>query len=291
LRDETEATDKVDAEGRRSVLVVDDDATFLSTVAGWLSTMDWCAICVRSSRQALRAARNPTLSLALVDYRLEDRPEGIRLGRALRRRRGLPFVLISGYLNTDLVVDAVNAGALDVIDKPVTEARLRGLFERAVRGTLRLQRHGLPLWPTCQEPIVAVELKPAAVRWSHMVLGACHAKEDPRTMSLWGKAICTSESTIDETCRLCDVKAIDSRDLARFLRVAHLSRSIQGPLSNHLAVGDERTLERLFDRAGIPRDARTVSLQAFLTHQTFVSTAKSCLKELAHLAANSPLFY
>jgi DNA-binding response OmpR family regulator len=70
----------------RVALVVDDEDHILDTVQTWLSKIGWGFRRATSVSQALRAAKDPSLTLALIDFRLEEGTDGIRLGRALRRR-------------------------------------------------------------------------------------------------------------------------------------------------------------------------------------------------------------
>ena len=273
------------------VLVVDDDTTFLERISGWLLDAGWTPIVAASISDALKASSNPALSLALVDYRLGERAEGVRLARILKRRRGLPFVLVSAFLTTEVVVSAMNAGALHVLDKPLTKRRLEEVLGQATSGELGPLPTRVSLRAVYQVPCVPSELRSVALRWAHMVLKACHAQDDPRTVQRWGQAIGVSASTIDETCRLCDVTAIDSRDLSRCLRALYLANKIEGPLEIHLAIADERTLNRILGRAGISRHTRRPHLSALLTRQSFIPKSRPCLHELAHLAGNSPLFY
>ena len=272
------------------ILVVDDDSGFLERTAEWLKDSGWTVVLAPSISVALTASKNPGLCLALIDYRFSEKEQGVRLARVLKRRRGLPFVLVSAFLTTDVVVSAMNAGALDVLDKPLTRTRLEGLLQRAASGELGRSRTRMALRSVYEVPCLPAELRAVSRRWAHMVLKACSANDDPRTVQRWGEAIGVSGSTIDETCRLCGVTAIDSRDLARFLRALHLTNTIEGPLEIHLAVADERTLGRLFSRAGIPRHARNLHLHDLLTNQSFISKSRPCLHELAHLSGNSPLF-
>lgn len=268
--------------------MVDDEPAVLSAVSVRLAQLGWRSLVVTSASQALRAAKNPCLDVALVDYRLGDREDGIRLGRIMRRRWGVPFVLFSGYLNTQVVVAAMRSGAVDVIEKPVDEGRLKAALAR-----WRVQS-GLPVADSgsAEAGRLAVnELHPVTIRWARMILKACQASDDPRTVALWATTIGTSQSTIDEICRLCSVRAQDSRDVARFLRAIALSKSTATPLFTHLAVADERTLKNLFRRAGLPRNAREAQLHEFFKSQIFIPTSKLCLRELAHLAANSPSFF
>jgi len=115
----------------RRVLVVDDEAHILADLRRWLEQAGWSVTVAQTSSEALRAAQSCSFSVAVVDWRLSSGDEGIRLGRVLHRRWGVPFLLISGYLSTPVVVEAIKAGALDVIDKPLSENRFLTLFQKA----------------------------------------------------------------------------------------------------------------------------------------------------------------
>lgn len=163
-------------------LVVDDDPHVLETVHRWLARARWVCVSAASVSEALRLARDPSLSLALIDYRLDLGDVGVRLGSALRRRRALPFVLFSGHLNANVTVEAIRAGALGVLEKPLTEARVReSLLCVARAGPAALVSFFAPPPFQPEEP-VGEELRPTAVRWAWMVLKACRAAYDPKTI-------------------------------------------------------------------------------------------------------------
>jgi CheY-like chemotaxis protein len=274
------------------ILVVDDEATVRLTVSSWLGSAGWNVVCAESPPEALRAAKDPGLVLAVVDYRFDNQDEGIRLGRALRRRWGIPFLLISGYLDTTVVVNAMKAGALDVVDKPLSAPRFLAVLDRAMKDASRFQSAVELTAPIPgQAEASASELRAATIRWSRLVLKACNAPVDPRTVPLWGHLVGVSAGTIEETCRLCDVKPIESRDLGRMLRAMAISRATSTAVRVHLDVADERTLDGLLDRAGLRWDSAEVSLRSFFASQKFVPVSRQCLRELAHLCANSPLFF
>jgi FixJ family two-component response regulator len=268
----------------RRVLIVDDEQHILSTLPIWLDPIGWQAVCANTIAEALKISYDPTLTLALIDYRLSSGDQGIRLGRVLQQRRGLPFVLISGHLCPTVVVRAMKAGALDVLEKPLTENSvqefLRTLAWNRNQGNENLRPH-----------VDHAVADGTTARWSKMILKACHSGRDPRTISTWATAIGLSPTTIDETCRLCGVKAYASRDIARFLRALSLSKTRPSLLRSHFAIADKRTLENLFRRAGIPFDSKFIDLQTFFRTQTLIGRTKPCLKDLAHRCANSQLFF
>jgi CheY-like chemotaxis protein len=260
----------------------------------WLVKAGWSTTCVQSTSEALRAIRGGGFRIAVIDYRLETDDDGIRLGRLLSREHGIPFLLISGYLDTSRVVEAMRAGALDVIDKPLTESRFIMLLERASAtvGWPPADLTRAELHPATEHPAIASELRTMYSRWAATVLGICDAKDDPYKVVFWAHEVGISTSMIEETCRLCHVTPRDSKNLGRFLRAISLADKSSGrpPLSEFLRVLDERTLDALFECAGLTRDVSAVPLRAFLLNQHFIPTSRPCLHELAHLAANSPYF-
>jgi len=271
----------------RTVLVVDDEEHILEKIRTWLALAGWDCVCVRTVSEALDVSRGPALTLALIDYRLDTGDDGIRLGRVLRRRRGLPFILLSGFLDTDLAVAAIKAGAKDAIKKPLTEARLVESIEAAVAAQARLR------FRTAHdaEEVPVYELAPALTRWSRAILRTCRAPADPSTVALWVECLNVSNRFMREICLLCHVNVNASCDFARFVRAIARSRLTDEPLENQFTVADHRTLNCLFNKAGLNRRARTVDVQEFFINQTFIPTSRPCLRELTHMAANSPFFF
>jgi len=267
----------------RRLLLVDDEVSILTEMRLWLEGAGWTVTCAESAEEALTMARTFLFAVAVLDNRLQSRDEGIRLGRILRRDFGVPFLLISGYLDTSVVVDAMKSGALDVVDKPLTRNRFLAVLEQSISGDRIESRAN-------QSESAHAELAVVTARWARMVLSACESHDDPRTVPLWGHVIGASAGTIEATCRLCDVKAHDARDLGRVLRALSRSRNGTIPCRCHFAIADDRTLRNLFERAGLHWDATTVPLRPFLLRQQFVEASKPCLRELAHLAANSKFF-
>jgi FixJ family two-component response regulator len=277
--------------GHPTVLVVDDELHVLTSISHSLNRLGWQCICAFGTADALKASRHPNVSLALVDYRLGTTCDGLRLGHAIRSRRGIPFVLVSGFLSTALVVQAMKAGATDVIDKPVSEARLKELVESVIHPQSRAASSVESGSRILASDDVSPERRPVMARWARMTLGACSASGDLRTIAMWAKHIGMSQGSIEEICRICGVKALASRDLARVLRALAISRSTGTAWSSHLECADERTLRRLCEKAGIGSQSREVPLSGFFAGQTFVPTSRLCVRELAHLAANSPYFF
>lgn len=109
-----------------SVLVVDDDEIFLAAVARDRTRRVFTA---SSAKQALRIADEERPDLVLVDHRLGGE-SGITVVSELRKLdQEMTIALCSSYLSIVVAVEAMRAGADDVIPKPFTVRDVIRRFE------------------------------------------------------------------------------------------------------------------------------------------------------------------
>ena len=224
------------------------------------------------------------IDAALIDWRLGALEDGVALGRALQRDHGIPFVLFSGFWNTESTGHGYKQGATDIIDKPLDPLRLRAAMELAIE-----KRRGIHDGAGSDRPIY-YGADSVSERWAALVMRSCRAGKDPSTEADVAKACGVSTSGFRRICSGCCVGAKDTRDMVRFLRALSRAREDGSTLASHLAISDPRTRARLFERAGLPVDSRFVPLRLFILRQRFVPDSKECLRELAHRAANDSLF-
>ena len=122
------------------VLVVDDERLVRWSLAQRLKARGWDVSEAASAAEALAAA---PADAAILDYKLPD-GHGIDVLRRLRQADpDLPVVMLTAHQDTELVVEAMKAGAADYLTKPfeVDEVVLR--LTRAVettRGSRELRR-------------------------------------------------------------------------------------------------------------------------------------------------------
>jgi two-component system, response regulator PdtaR len=268
-----------------SVLVVDDDESVLIEVCKLLETFRMASATASSTADALRIAASMRIDVALIDWRLSAEDDGIVLGRSLWRNHSIPFVLFSGFLDTETTGTAYKRGAADVIDKPIRRGRLLAAVRLALghrhrtpsKGSERHSSH------TGSDSI--------SRRWAKMVVRACHSDDDPKTEPDVAKAGNVSTSVYRRDCDECGIEPRDGRDFIRLLRANGLAQRKGSTLRSQLGTLDPRTVRRLFERAGLPIDSRFIPLRKFFVTQRLIPTTKECLRELAHMAANDPLFF
>ena len=262
---------------------MDDEEAVLSNGKQLLEASQVTVFTATSAVDVFGLLNSFQFDVALVDWRLKGSEDGIRLGKTLLKEHGIPFVLISGFLSTDITVQALRLGAADVVDKPLRTGRVLTAIEFAIGHR-----------PTAVNSLYSVEgpseFDSISQRWARLVLQACQVEKDPRTEAAVAKAAGASPSSYREICNLCRVGAKDTRDLVRFLRALLLSKGDSSTLDSHLSVFDSRTRARLFERAGLPVDSGFVPLRTFIMRQTFVPVTKECLHALTHRAANDPVF-
>jgi two-component system response regulator RegA len=119
MNDITEAPAPVDFVGERTVLIVEDDRSFLQRLAKALEQRGFIVATAESVADGLLQLEKSAPAFAVVDMRLGD-GNGLDVISALKRRnpeaRG---IILTGYGNIATAVNAVKLGAVDYLAKPV----------------------------------------------------------------------------------------------------------------------------------------------------------------------------
>jgi FixJ family two-component response regulator len=116
------------------VFVVDDDVSVRESLELLISTAGWQPETFASAQEFL-ARRQPTVPCCLVlDVTLPGL-NGLELQRQLADRTDMPIIFITGHSNVPMTVQAMKAGAVEVLTKPfkadVMLEAVRGALERS----------------------------------------------------------------------------------------------------------------------------------------------------------------
>jgi two-component system response regulator RegA len=105
--------------GDRSLLIVEDDKSFLQRLARAMESRGFTVTTAESVADGLTQLETTSPAFAVVDMRLED-GNGLEVISALKRRRpDARAIILTGYGNIATAVNAVKLGAVDYLSKPV----------------------------------------------------------------------------------------------------------------------------------------------------------------------------
>ena len=276
---------------RPAVLIVDDDLGTCETVDWVLRPAGFRVEMASTGADGLALARTVQFELLLVDHRLPDML-GTELIRALRDDIPLtPFVLVSGFLTTEITVEAMRLGASNVIEKPMTIEALRdsvNVVLYSADGSIRpypLNDRSAARCRAASRAVAATVPPSAAERWASHVLEGCDSEVDIKTLQRWATCLGVSSSSLSESCLLLGIQPRDARDFTRVLRALIRSKRDKCEPETLLDVSDRRTLKTLLNRAGLPNGLAggAMSIDEFVSGQQFVCCQNNGVRALQAL--------
>src|SRR5690349_16929809 len=102
-----------------SLLLVDDDRQVLESMSDWLRSQGLQVDAVRGVAEANERLSRKAFDLLLVDVRLQD-GDGFDLLEQVRRTHPQSqVILMTGYGDADAACEALRAGAMDYLTKPL----------------------------------------------------------------------------------------------------------------------------------------------------------------------------
>lgn len=124
-----------------NILIVDDEEVFARNAAKFLEKSGHSVSTAGTAGAGMENFSRSPADVVVLDYRLPD-DDGISVIRQLRVLDGkVPILMITGHGSIELAVEAMKAGANDLLTKPVSLAELRQRVEQfaeAQRNSRRL---------------------------------------------------------------------------------------------------------------------------------------------------------
>src|SRR5689334_11240467 len=152
-----------------AVLIVDGDAPSREQIAAAVTCSGIEAATAGSAAEALRLARGAGPVLVVSEMYLPD-STGIDLAHRLRELGARPaFIFVGGSLTISCAVEAMQLGALTVVEKPVDLQHLITLITTRVRPAVPV--------PPPADPSRFTSPHSVADRWATYVWRACRAPE------------------------------------------------------------------------------------------------------------------
>lgn len=113
----------------KSILLVDDEAEFISTLAERLRLRGYSATVALDGESALKILETEHADLALLDVMLPGM-HGIEVLRRIRERLpDLPVILLTGQAGAKDGIEGMKQGAKGYLTKPVDLGELLELFD------------------------------------------------------------------------------------------------------------------------------------------------------------------
>jgi DNA-binding NtrC family response regulator len=114
------------------LLLVDDDRRLLDSMVDWLRDEGYQVEPATGRAEAVRKLDAAPFDVALVDVRLSDGDGFDVLAHARNTRPDTAVLLMTGYATVDTGVEALRAGAFDLLTKPLIDEELEMAIGRAL---------------------------------------------------------------------------------------------------------------------------------------------------------------
>ena len=115
-----------------SILLVDDDQRLLESMADWMRSLGYQMTTAVSVEEGESLVQSSEFDLIITDLRF-DELDGFELLRFCKRNSPeTPVLLLTGYASMDTGVEAIRAGAFDLLTKPIIDQELQIAIERAL---------------------------------------------------------------------------------------------------------------------------------------------------------------
>ncbi|MDG1874986.1 MAG: sigma-54 dependent transcriptional regulator [Mariniblastus sp.] len=116
----------------RQILLVDDDRHLLESMGAWLVSLGYRVSLASNLTEARKYLSERAYELALVDLRLGDEDGMDLLAECQKHHPHVVVLLMTGYATLDTGIEAIRAGAFDLMTKPLIDDEILMAFDRAL---------------------------------------------------------------------------------------------------------------------------------------------------------------
>ncbi len=145
--------------GARSILIADDEETFLRSTARLLIREGYKCDCASDGEEAIEKLRTGWYDLLIADIKMPGNPDLALVQQAQRIAHGIPIILVTGYPSVDSAVSSFRLSVAAYLTKPLDFEELRDqvrlLMDRSqsYRTISRVRQH----LQKCVEDLLSVE--------------------------------------------------------------------------------------------------------------------------------------
>ena len=114
------------------ILLIDDDQHLLQSLAGWLQDQGFDAGMANDTASAKRELANKEYDLAFVDLRLGSEDGMQVLAHCRKHHPNVVVIMMTGYATVETGIEAIGAGAFDLMTKPLIDDEILIAINRAL---------------------------------------------------------------------------------------------------------------------------------------------------------------
>ena len=205
------------------VLLADDDRELVGIVSYVFLREGYKVVTAHDGATALQAFEAEAPDLVVLDLNMPKR-SGLEVLRAIRKRAATPVLVLSVMTAEEHVVDALDSGADDYLEKPFRprelRARVRALLRRSQERALGASRQELPL------ELGDTRLDP---RIHEVVVAGRAVRLTPTEFALLSHLMRNHETVVGSSSLMVNVWGYDSDENDDVIRVAisRLRRKIE----------------------------------------------------------------
>lgn len=104
----------------KPILIIDDETGIRESLSGILEDEGFSALTAATAEEGLELLDTENVGLVLLDIWLGDGMDGLTALTRIKDRQDIPVIMISGHGNIETAVQAIQDGAHDFIEKPLS---------------------------------------------------------------------------------------------------------------------------------------------------------------------------
>src|SRR3990167_6377421 len=118
------------ADEKPTLLLVDDDAEFLSVLAPAMRKRGFLVTTANSAETAFELAKNDAPEFAVVDLKMSGNSGLVLIRQLASLNAGINIVVLTGYASITTAIEAIKLGATHYLAKPVDADEIVAAFEK-----------------------------------------------------------------------------------------------------------------------------------------------------------------
>ena len=113
------------------VLIIEDSITIFETIQAYIEHLYKIDHVISGKEAFLILSKEVTPDVILLDLNLPD-IHGLKLMSKIKEKN-IPFIIMTGEKSKEIIIKAIQGGAVDYLTKPIDPKRLKTSLEKALK--------------------------------------------------------------------------------------------------------------------------------------------------------------